>query len=482
MTGPPTLARCLVALATSLGAMGAGCAGSGGESARRPAALSVPARVDVQEGLAAVFLQPTATPAAGPGARWSLSGVDAARFSIDPATGALAFRHATDTARPDDADGRNDYHVDVQLDDGQRRARAPLSVRVLPWNAGGAAGLPLPLAVRPVPRPAGHSGRPGLRVLDWAGFQAAVSYTFDDSQPSQIDHYPALKAQRVRVTYYINPAANLYPRPDDPTPFDAIWRDAAAQGSEIGNHTTHHCRAAQLAERGPATCRNGLASAGAEFDDTSEYIRTRIGQADVWTAAYPFGDVDYRASAASRFLLARGVWPGMVAPGAASDSDALNLPIVGFPGDPSMPGGDPQSAFDAALDHALDERRWMIHLFHTLLPTPHNWFAGEDIAAVTGNIAYAKSLGTLWIDSVVNVGAYWRGQQLLEAAVPVTSGGVTTWRWRLPAHFPRGRRLRVVVEGGTPSQDGRPLPWDPRGYFEISLDAQALSWTPHETP
>ena len=36
-----------------------------------------------------------------------------------------------------------------------------------------------------IPRP---SGRPeNLRVLDWAGFRGAVSYTFDDSQPSQIE-------------------------------------------------------------------------------------------------------------------------------------------------------------------------------------------------------------------------------------------------------------------------------------------------------
>jgi len=468
---PALLAVLLAGCSTVDGAFhGSGVqAGAVGTPVAAPV-LALPANVKVQEGVTATFLIPSATLAAGRSAVWSISGLDAARFKIDAATGALSFRQAPDTASPADADGHHDYDLVVQVGDGQRSSRAPLKVRVLPWNDGGAAGLPLPLAAREVARPAGATGRPGLRVLDWAGFKAAVSYTFDDSQPSQIDHYPELKKQRVRVTYYIAPNANKYPG------YDATWRDAVAQGSEIGNHTTHHCKAAELADNDPKTCPAGLGSAGAEFDDTSDYIRTRIGQSGVWTAAYPFGDTDYKAVAASRFFVVRGVWPGMTAPGTASD--ALNLPITGFPGDPKSPGGDPVSTFNAAMDMALGQGRWVIYLVHTVLPSPkHNWGGGEDIGAITGNMAYGKSFGTMWIDSVVNIGAYWRGQQLLQAATPRTSGGVTTWRWPLPPNFPPGRKLRVVVDGGTLTQDGMPLSWDRHGYYEVALDAQSLSWT-----
>lgn len=461
-----------------LGVLLAGCSAEGGAvracgvqavAAGTPAAapaLALPASVTVQEGVSAAFLVPSATLAAGRCVTWSISGADAARFKIDAATGALSFRQAPGTA---DVDARNGYALVVQASDGQRGTQAPLKVLVQPWNEGGAAGLPLPLAAREVARPAGTPRQPGLRVLDWAGFKAAMSYTFDDSQPSQIEHYPELKAQRVRVTYYINPASNRHPN------FDATWKDAMAQGSEIGNHTTHHCRAAELTDNDPNTCPAGLGSAGAEFDDTDNYIRTTIGQSAVWTMAYPFGDTGYKA-AASRFLVARGVWPGMTAPGA--ESDALNLPITGFPGDPSSPGGDPVSTFNTAVDQALGQGRWMIYLFHTVLPAPtQNWGGGEDIGVITGNMAYAKSFGTMWIDSVVNIGAYWRGQQLLQAARPSTSDGVTTWRWTLPANFPAGRKLRVVVDGGTLTQNGAPLGWDRHGYYEVSLDAQSLRWT-----
>jgi hypothetical protein len=459
-----------------LAALLAGCSGGSGATnsadvvaaaGPKPSAapvLSLPASLNVQEGVTTAFFLPSVTLAAGRSATWSIAGSDAARFKIDPATGALSFRQAPDTAHPGDADGHNDYDLIIQVSDGQHSAQAPLKVLVHPWTDGGAAGLPLPLVASEVARPAGTTGKPGLRVLDWAGFKAALSYTFDDSQPSQIDHYPALKDQRVRVTYYIMPGANWYPG------FDATWKDAVAQGSEIGNHTTHHCRAAELTDNDASTCPQGLGSAGAEFDDTGNYIRTKIGQAAVWTSAYPFGDMDYKPAAASRFMVSRGVWPGMVAPG--TGSDAQNLPLAEFPGDPST-GSDSMSRFNTAVD----QRRWMIYLFHTLLPTTQDWGGGVDIGAVTGNMAYAKSLGTVWIDSVVNIGAYWRGQQLLQAASPSTSAGVTTWRWTLPANFPTGRKLRVVVDGGTLSQNGTPLSWNSRGYYEVSLDAQSLSWT-----
>ena len=438
---------------------------AGKPSAAAPV-LSVPATLNVYEGLTATFLMPSATVGAGRSASWSISGTDAARFQIDPATGALAFRQAPDTAKPADADAHNDYDVVVQVSDGQRSTQAPLKVQVLAWNDGGAAGLPLPLAAREVARPSGTTGQPGLRVLDWAGFKAAMSYTFDDSQPSQIDHYPELKAQRVRATYYINPSANWYPQWDDPTRFDAVWKDAMAQGSEIGNHTTHHCRAADLTDNDPNTCPNGLASAGAEFDDTTNYIRTKIGQSGVWTTAYPFGDMDYKPAATSRF---------MVAPG--TGSDLMNLPLAQVPGDATA-DGHPVSAFNTAVDTALGQGKWMIYLFHTVLPAPtQNWGGGEDIGVITGNMSYAKSFGTMWIDSVVNIGAYWGGQQLLQAATPGTSGGVTTWTWTLPPNFPSGRKLRVTVNGGTLTQNGTPLSWNARGYYEVSLDAQSLSWT-----
>ena len=44
-----------------------------------------------------------------------------------------------------------------------------------------------PARLEGVAKPAGAPG--SLTVLNWAGFKSAVSWTFDDAQPSHIAHY-----------------------------------------------------------------------------------------------------------------------------------------------------------------------------------------------------------------------------------------------------------------------------------------------------
>jgi len=65
----------------------------------------------------------------------------------------------------------------------------------------------------------------------------------------------------------------------------------------------------------------------------------------------------------------------------------------------------------------------------------------------------------------------------LEAS-PAVPAGAASWTWTLPAHFPPGHSLRVTVDGGTLTQSGQPLTWNGHGYYEVSLDAGALSWSP----
>lgn len=332
-------------------------------------------------------------------------------------------------------------------------------------NPGPVAPLPVPEGPGELPKPSGTEAN--LRVLPWAGFTAAVSYSFDDAQPSQLEHWEALKATGVRMTFYIQSSNDWIAN------FDAVWQEAVSLGHELGNHTVHHCRAAEV---GTPACMNGLPTVDAEIDQCSDYIVNVAGQAGVWTSAHPFGDGGWMQPASKRFFLARGVNTGMIAPG--DSSVVMNLPAIAHQGDPTVPGGDPVSVFDTDTDNAVASGRWFIHLFHSILPTSNNWYAGESIEAITGSIEYAKGLGAVWLDTVANVGAYWLGQKTLEAVTPVTTDGTTTWTWTLPPHFPGGRSLRVVVDGGTLSQGGEPLAWDGHGYYEVALDAGKLTWSP----
>ena len=61
---------------------------------------------------------------------YSLSGMDAARFTIDPDTGEVRFRLAPDFEDPDDADGDNVYNIIVTAFDGTNRTDQPVAITV----------------------------------------------------------------------------------------------------------------------------------------------------------------------------------------------------------------------------------------------------------------------------------------------------------------------------------------------------------------
>jgi hypothetical protein len=184
--------------------------------------------------------------------------------------------------------------------------------------------------------------------------------------------------------------------------------------------------------------------------------------------AYPFGDSGYEALAKDRFFLARGVSGGTVEPGRATDP--WNLPIFG------AQGGEDTAAFVNRIDAARAEGSWLIFLFHSLAPNSEAWYAPVDVANITASIEHAKSAGDTWIDTVANVGAYWIGQRLIEAATPSSSSSGQTWAWTVPSNFPPGRFVRVVVDGGELSQRGSVLAWDGHGYYEVALDTGELTW------
>jgi hypothetical protein len=185
--------------------------------------------------------------------------------------------------------------------------------------------------------------------------------------------------------------------------------------------------------------------------------------------AYPYGDTGYAPYAKTRFFIGRGVNGGMV--GARDATDPFAVPCI------AAAGGENASVFSGNIDTAHGQHKWLLFLFHSVLPTQNNWYAGVDISSITGSIDHAKQLGDVWLDTVASVGAYWVGQKVLAAAVP-TQGSTWTWSWTLPAHFPTGHGLRVTVDGGTLSQGGTALTWDGHGYYEVALDAGSLSWSP----
>ena len=323
------------------------------------------------------------------------------------------------------------------------------------------SGMPEP-AQTGVVQPSGAAG--GLTVLNWAGFTSAVSWTFDDSQPSQIAHYAELAAVGIPMTFYISTGNS------SESGYDATWSQAITDGSEIGNHTVHHCHVNLT-----MMCSFGTADAtlAQELDDCTSYITQHYpAQGGVWTAASPFGETGYDSLDMTRFLVNRGVGGGTIGAGTGDNTDPFNLPI--YLAQPA----DTAANFSAQIDSADKAGRWLILLVHTITPTDQNWYNPVAITDVTGGMMHGQSLPDIWNDSVVHVAAYWQAQKMFQTVTPAMSGGSTSWTWTLPANFPPGRYLRVTVTGGTLSQGATKLVWDGHGYYEVALDAGTLTLSP----
>lgn len=319
------------------------------------------------------------------------------------------------------------------------------------------SGLPaLPLSG--LPRPSGAPG--GLRVLDWAGFKGAVSWTFDDAQPSHIAHYAELNAVGVPMTFYLTTNNSAEPG------FLDTWQRAVKDGHELGNHSVHHCHAGLTG----CTAGRALPTLDSELDEATVYIVQHTPQKTVWTAASPFGDAGYDRAAATRFFVNRGVPNGTIAPN--DETDPYNLPVH------PVVTGETVAEFNEATDAARAGGQWVIFLVHTLTPTNAVWYAPVALGDVTAGMAHGRSLPDVWTGTLADVAAYWRGQKLLSEAQPAASGTSTTWSWTLPPHFPGGKFLRATVDGGTLSQNGRPLSWNEHGYYELALDAGSLTLSP----
>lgn len=321
-----------------------------------------------------------------------------------------------------------------------------------PRSSTAQSTLPVP-PVKRVPKPSGPVG--GLKVLDWAGFKSAVTFTFDDSLSSQIDNYPQLQATGVHMTFFLVGGNN----PDSP-----VWARAAKDGHELGNHTQHHCRS------NATGCAWGAyaGSLEAEYDQCTQLIEQKDGVPDVWTTASPYGDTGFDQVAATRFFLNRGVRGGQIAPN--DNSDAFNLPTH------VASAGETSATSSNYIDTAEAAGKWQIFLYHSM--GGDNGYAPVNVDDVVGTIRHAQSLHDVWIDTMVNVGAYWAGQKAVTNATARQAGNTTILTWTLPAHFPPGKYIRVTVTGGTLQQGGHALAWNDGGYYEVALDARSLTIAP----
>jgi hypothetical protein len=279
-----------------------------------------------------------------------------------------------------------------------------------------------------VAKPTGAAG--GLKVLDWAGFKGAASFTFDDNTPSQLPNYDALKATGGRFTWFVvgswlNGSALV-------SQFKATLTD----GQEVANHTYNH------------------QSAGSQSDleQAQAFITQNFG-VNAHSMAAPNCSEAWASVAPSVVFQNRGPCGNVAAVSPRDNTSPFALPAY-------LPATGESAATMSATITAGKWRLFVLHGFDsqggTYQPVP--------IANVTGAMSKAVTDG-YWVETMTNVGAYWQGQKLISASAS------TSATWTLPAKFPPNMCVRIVTTGGSVSQKGETIPWDDHGYYQISLDA-----------
>ncbi|WP_437981558.1 polysaccharide deacetylase family protein [Sorangium sp. So ce117] len=306
------------------------------------------------------------------------------------------------------------------------------------------SGLPPGPGAGNVPKPGGAAG--GFKVIDWAGFAGAVTYSFDDSNQTQIQNYDAMNALGVPFTFYVwtgKSEAN-----------NAVWQKAQMDGHEIGNHTSSHA----MDDPG-----------GSATDSAQQWIKQKFG-ITAYTMAAPYGANGYTSIAQSRFLINRGVSNALIGPN--DNSNAFQLPTYIPPTNAS------KAQMDSEVASARSGKKWRTFCIHGFTGGNDSAYQPIPFQAWVDHVKAVKAYGDVWIGTMETIGAYWRGQKAITDGTNTKNGNDTTYNWTLPQNFPPGKYVRVTVTGGTLKQNGTALKWHPQGYYEVALDAKSVTLSP----
>jgi peptidoglycan-N-acetylglucosamine deacetylase len=242
-----------------------------------------------------------------------------------------------------------------------------------------------------------------LKPFHWPnGKKAAVSLSFDDSLPSQVDTGLALlKKEKVKVTFFILPwgvEKRL-----------AGWKQAVADGHEIGNHSlTHPCTGNYKFSQNNALENYDLQMMEKQLDRANEWIYRHLGRKPR-TFAYPCGQKfvgrgvnvrSYVPLVATRFLTGRGYL----------DESVNNPMICDLAQVTGMCFDDMDfSQMKKIVDEAAQEGRWVIFVGHDI---GKRGSQTTDTKAIKALCEYLKNPANgVWLGTVEEIATYIRRQR-----------------------------------------------------------------------
>jgi peptidoglycan/xylan/chitin deacetylase (PgdA/CDA1 family) len=198
----------------------------------------------------------------------------------------------------------------------------------------------------------------GQSAKPWNGKECAVVLTYDDAIDVDLDNVaPALDSVGLKGTFYlIGSSPSIYRRIND-------WRAIAANGHELGNHTSFHPCNGQLPGRGFVTPDNDLSHytvsrMAADIRLDNALLKAIDGKSER-TFAYPCGDTkigdsSYFDAVRNEFVAARGVGAGML------PLDSVDLSNV----DCYFINGQSADYMIGLVNKAMETHTLLVFLFH----------------------------------------------------------------------------------------------------------------------
>lgn len=192
--------------------------------------------------------------------------------------------------------------------------------------------------------------------------EAAVSLTFDDGMPSQLDRaIPILAEHNLKGTFYVNPRGEDWLKNLEP------WRAVAHAGHEVGNHTVNHpCSCAFKDTRDGGLEQMTLADIELEIAEGKRRIAEAIPEQTACTFCYPcyhahVGEGPTRQSyvpvVAGYHTAARGKGDEANHPVTADLHHLYSFPVERLA----------VSEMIGLVENAVAKKRWTILTFHGIL-------------------------------------------------------------------------------------------------------------------
>src|ERR1700680_4266327 len=270
---------------------------------------------------------------------------------------------------------------------------------------------------------------PTLKVLPWNNHPAAVSLTFDDSRPVHLEVViPEMNKRHLQATFFL--IVSKTTRLDD-------WRKAQAQGQEIGNHTVCHEHATDLTKE----------TEELQVEDAKKFLDSNF-KSDIITFAYPYTEI-------SPGLLYWVKRYDFAARGGRGDGSQVYIKSNVQPEWYELPSQPSYTKYDAAtyqswIDQDMSLNAWTILQIHGIgdASTGFEPIPGNTFLELLDYVKTTESKG-LWVAPFGEVAAYFRAQKILETAQPQAANGDRKFTWQVPAPFPHGVVLKVMVNGST---------------------------------